>query len=103
METTLTLPKKNDFYNPERSMYVIPLEKGDLSIEVYSIFLLLSIAWSCWIGSIKYAFLHSFLFADKHLSDEDIRLIFQVFENDSMRTNLKRINLSRNDFCFLLS
>ena len=44
METTLTLPKKNDFYNPERSMYVIPLEKGDLSIEVYSIFLLLSIA-----------------------------------------------------------
>lgn len=103
METTLTLPKKNDFYNPERSMYVIPLEKGDLSIEVYSIFSLLSIAWSCRTGFIKYVFLHSFLFLDKHLSDEDVRLIFQVFENDSMRTNLKRINLSRNNTWYLLS
>ena len=103
METTLTLPKKNDFYNPERSMYVIPLEKGDLSIEVYSIFSLLSIAWSCRTGFIKYGFLHSFLFLDKHLSDEDVRLIFQVFENDSMRTNLKRINLSRNNTWYLLS
>ena len=103
METTLTLPKKNDFYNPERSMYVIPLEKGDLSIEVYSIFSLLSIAWSYRTGFIKYVFLHSFLFLDKHLSDEDVRLIFQVFENDSMRTNLKRINLSRNDTWYLLS
>lgn len=103
METTLTLPKKNDFYNPERSMYVIPLEKGDLSIEVYSIFSLLSIAWSCRTGFIKYVFLHSFLFPDKHLSDEDVRLIFQVFENDSMRTNLKRINLSRNNTWYLLS
>ena len=103
METTLTLPKKNDFYNPERSMYVIPLEKGDLSIEVYSIFSLLSIAWSCRTRFIKYVFLHSFLFLDKHLSDEDVRLIFQVFENDSMRTNLKRINLSRNNTWYLLS
>ena len=84
-------------------MYVIPLEKGDISIEVYSIFSLLSIAWSCRTGFIKYVFLHSFLFLDKHLSDEDVRLIFQVFENDSMRTNLKRINLSRNNTWYLLS